>query len=103
MGDTKCVPCSIFASLRAAGIEICSYANVLCSGFNSLSVVQKCAEVTVAHGRPWAVWGRTFALMSITHPSGNDLESMSEFYNNFLLRAVTSCGAQKPLVSGAAL
>ena len=34
-------PRSIFASLRAAGIEICSYARVLCSGFNSLSVVQK--------------------------------------------------------------
>ena len=27
--------------------------------------------------------------MSIAHPSGNDLESMSEFYNNFFLRAVT--------------
>ena len=27
--------------------------------------------------------------MSIAHPSGNDLESMSEFYNNLFLRAVT--------------
>ena len=34
-------PRSIFASLRAAGIEICSYNRVLCSGFDSLSVVQK--------------------------------------------------------------
>ena len=31
--------------------------------------------------------------MSIAHPSGNDLESMSEFYNNFFLRAVTLLSA----------
>ena len=27
--------------------------------------------------------------MSITHPFGSDVESMSEFYGNFFLRAVT--------------
>ena len=45
--------------------------------------------MTVAHGHPWAVWGRTFALMSITHPFGSDVKSMSEFYNKRFLRAVT--------------
>ena len=39
--------------------------------------------------RPWAVLNRFFALASMLHLSGSDLESMSEFYDNFFLRAVT--------------
>ena len=35
--------------------------------------------------------------MSIAHPSGNDLESMSEFYNNFFLRAVTLVINNEPI------
>ena len=36
-----------------------------------------------------AYCNRTFALMSITHPFGSDVKSMSEFYNKRFLRAVT--------------
>ena len=39
--------------------------------------------------RPWAVLNRFFALASMLHLSGSNLESMSEFYDNFFLRAVT--------------
>ena len=47
----------------------------VCYGFNySVSVVQMRPFGPAAHSQPWAVWDRIFGLMSIAHPSGNDLE-----------------------------